>query len=104
MSDEFFPDTTDIARVGDELVLLPRTIVRKSGFEASAQALVCPIPQKAMRHSTLCQPRLDDGRRIISGRIVIHDELQVRILLGSYSFQALRHESRVVVTEHYCRY
>jgi hypothetical protein len=32
MSDEFFLETTDIARVADELVLLSRTIVRKSGF------------------------------------------------------------------------
>ena len=39
MSDEFFPETTDLARAGDEIVLLQRTIVRKSGFEASAQGL-----------------------------------------------------------------
>ena len=39
MSDEFFPETTEIAGVGDELVLLQRTIVRKSGFETSALGL-----------------------------------------------------------------
>jgi hypothetical protein len=77
MSDEFFPETTDIARVADELVLLPRTIVRKSGFEASAQGLTSALMEE---YSALeAYVKIKDISEILS---VVLDQIREQAILS----------------------
>ena len=43
MPDEFFPDTADTARAGDELAFLQRSVVGKAEFEATAETLTAAL-------------------------------------------------------------